>query len=202
MSDDQKNDFVLADNFKEKYSGYSDQEIKSILKNRDHYQPAAARAAVEEAIKRGIIFSEQDLFAEEYKSQPLRFSLFPVPEKDHSRHKLRNSLLRIVLFVGLIPMIHGMIIFRSIDANEEIMLILSGLIWMAFTGLLYKTRQNIFLYILFVIAFISLFYTVNHIINLRDPRFMDYLIPVVVYLLVFYFLTYLRVLRNHDFNME
>ena len=46
--------------FEEQFLDISDQEIVNILKMRKHYQPEAAQTAVNEALKRGIIHSEDD----------------------------------------------------------------------------------------------------------------------------------------------
>ena len=43
--------------FRKDIPEYSDERIIEILKQRDHYQAEAAQLAIEEAIKRGIIFS-------------------------------------------------------------------------------------------------------------------------------------------------
>ena len=57
--------------FKTLIPEYSDAELIKILKVRDHYQSEAIAIAVEEAIKRGIINSEQDLLAKEFREAPL-----------------------------------------------------------------------------------------------------------------------------------
>ena len=56
----------------------SDEEILVILKKRKQYQPEAAKLAIQEAIKRGLINSEQDLFSEKFQEQSSKSFLFPI----------------------------------------------------------------------------------------------------------------------------
>ena len=80
--------------FRKDIPEYSDEQLIAILKLRDHYQPEAAKLAVNEALKRGIINSEQDLLAEEYRCEPIKFSLFPEIKKKINRVKIRKSIAR------------------------------------------------------------------------------------------------------------
>jgi hypothetical protein len=54
-----------------------DGQLKDILKKRKLYQEAAAKAAIQEAINRSIISSEEDLYGPEYRHEPLKPKLFP-----------------------------------------------------------------------------------------------------------------------------
>ena len=55
---------------------YNNDELINVLKKRKQYQKEAAEVAIQEAIKRGLIYSEQDLFADEFQDKVNTFSIF------------------------------------------------------------------------------------------------------------------------------
>ena len=191
MAENQDNNFDLSDRYGEKYSRYSDAEIISILKKRHQYQPEATRTAIGEAIKRGIIHSEQDLFSDEFRPREQRFTLFPVPENDAGKQKLIRSILRVLIIAGMIPLIQGFMKLRIYETSEGILLISSGLVWITFIWLLHKTRKNMFFYFLFALILGSVFYTVNHFTGMKHAKIMDVFVSGIIHLLVVYFLTYI-----------
>jgi hypothetical protein len=192
MSDNQENSFDLADKYGEKYSRYSDAEIISILKKRDQYQPEAAKTAINEAVKRGIIYSDQDLLGEEFRTGKQDFTLFPVPEKDYGIKKLTNSILRILIIVGIIPLIHGFMKLRIYETNEGILMIVSGLIWITLSWLLHKTRKSIIAWIMLIIVFCSIGYTINQFAGKDFFKSMDIFVSGFVNLMLIYLVLYFR----------
>lgn len=195
MAENQDNNFDLSDRFGDKFTRYSDADIISILKKRNHYQPDAAKTAINEAIKRGIIHSEQDLVGEEYRPPVHRFTFFPVPENEYGKQKLGNSILRILVIVGIIPLIHGFIRLRKFETTEDILMIAMGLVWITVAWLMYKTRKTLFFYFLLLLIMGSAGYLVNHFINLNYVRMMDVFVSVLIILIVIYFLFYLKKVR-------
>ena len=99
-----------GNSFEYRLKEVSDEEIVSILRYRDHYQPQAVKAAVREALKRGIIESVDDLEKDEFKSQPIPSkSLFPISSVEAQNESLFKSLCRLCYVFGIVPAIFGVL---------------------------------------------------------------------------------------------
>ncbi len=194
MSEIQDNGYDLADKYGEKYSRYSDAEIIAILKKREHYQPDAAETAIREAIKRGIIHSEQDLLAEEYRATVPRFTLFPLPENERGKQKLGNSLLRILIISGVIPLIQGFVKIRGYETGEGVLMIVTGLAWITLAWLLHKTGKTWIAYVMLAVLACSIVYTVNHFTGKSLIKSMDLFLLAFVHVLLLYIVFYLSIL--------
>lgn len=94
--------------FLEKMEQLSDENLKEVLKSKSGYREEAYIAATQVAINRGIIKSDADLETEEYRElkKETRFQLFPIPHKKEQQQKVRRSLYRSLLIVGIIPLIY------------------------------------------------------------------------------------------------
>jgi len=141
MTENKSEDFPLTDKFGNIYTDYSDNDLVSILKKRDMYQAEAATSAIREAIRRGIIHSDQDLFDEKFRPQPSRFLLFPVPEKKHVQEKLTNSIIRTMVISGLIPLIEGVLKYRSGYPEKSMPVLIFALSWIILSLLLMLKRK-------------------------------------------------------------
>jgi hypothetical protein len=181
--------------FRTLFPQYNDEEIIKVLKKRKQYQKEAAELAIEEAIKRGLIHSEQDLFAEEYQEKAMPFSIFPTIENDRNRTKIRKSIARILLILGAIPIVWGTI--RIVDSNilEGILLIILGSIWIFAATKLLKEINLQKIYLMFVMLAVSVIYIVKLFISLKTQVLMDFLIPVTLYSFVVYGLLFIRRLK-------
>jgi hypothetical protein len=80
-------------------AGYTDDELRKVLKKRKLYQKEAAEFAIQEAIRRGIIYSDQDLFAKEFKDEPDKFSIFPSIENEKTSTKFKTSIFSFVTYI-------------------------------------------------------------------------------------------------------
>lgn len=87
----------------ERYSEYSDEHILKILKQRTYYIPEAAQLAIDEALKRGLIKSEQDLLSEAFRVEELKFSWFPKPVNKANGMKISRSIGRSLVFAAFCP---------------------------------------------------------------------------------------------------
>lgn len=177
-----------------KMSEYSDEEIISILGKHKLYEPEAQKIAIAEAIRRGIIYSEQDLFSENFKTQPLRFTLFPHPEKKETILKIVRSITRALLVAGVIPIIFGVLKFQVFKYAEGSALIFAGLVWITSAWVLFSRQEKKFLFPMFIIALFSTVYVARILLLLKGLRVMDYLVPVILFAVVLYCLLYLRAL--------
>lgn len=171
---------------------YSDERIVEILKQRDHYQPEAAKLAVDEAIKRGIIFSEQDLFSEDYKSKELGFSVFPPIKKEESRNKIRQSIARSLMICGVLSVAFGILQIYNGSSVEGGLIFVFGLVWVYCAAQLIKNYQKIFVYGILVEAIITMVYVVAKLVLMQRFVVFDYFVPGALFLLVVYGLFFLK----------
>jgi hypothetical protein len=177
-----------------KMSEYNDEEIISILQKHKLYEPEAQKIAIDEAIRRGIIRSEQDLFSENFKTEPSRFTLFPHPEKKETILKILKSLSRALLVAGVIPIVFGVLKFQVFKYAEGSALVLVGLIWITSAWIIFSRQDKRFWPPLLVIALLSALYVARILFLLKGLRVMDYVVPSILFLVIFYSLLYLRAL--------
>ena len=178
--------------FQSKYSDYSDDEILSVLKKRDHYQKAAAEAAVQEAIKRGIINSEQDLLSAEFTVKPMPFTLFPKIENEMARAKTLKSIGRSLIIIGAVPTIWGALKIYRGYLYEGLILLVLGLIWMAVSFQMMKTATSRGINALLVIFVAAVFYVSRLLWANVFTTVTDVFITSLFCLLILYGLLYWR----------
>jgi hypothetical protein len=184
--------------FAEIYAEYPDKEIIAILKKRKHYQEKAAKQAILEAIKRGLIHSEQDLFAEEYKVEPLKFSLIPTIENDTAANKIQKSLSRSLMILGLVPIIWGIIKIVYGNSLEGSLLVILGFIW---SYICYKQIKNIkpvYLNLLSLLLGGAVIYVWFNFAKRKGFPFMDIMVVGIVFGFVVYALLFLRKLYHRN----
>jgi len=139
----------------ERYSNYTDEQIFVILRNHKNYQSEAVDCAVKIAVERGIINSEQDLFASEYQqSKPIKMSFFPVGTDHYHQQRLFASILRFLYVISLLPIIYGFLKFGEGQLIHTIIGTSVGLAWFALCFLLKKTQKDIVI-LLLLLFFIS-----------------------------------------------
>ena len=179
--------------FYERYTGFSDQQIKEVLKNHKDYQEKAVNAAVKIAIERELIHSEQDLLAPEYQSQvAVGLSLFPEITIVYQYKKIVASIFRILFFASLVPIIFGVLKYAEGQMNMTFMGIGLGLAWLIITFILFKTRKLIVLFIqifMLMVVFISLGYRLFH---QEIFRVSDIAVLVIGTMMLLYMLLYLK----------
>ena len=132
--------------FKEKYSAYSDDRIKEILKNHKDYRQPAVNAAVQIAIERQLIHSEQDLMAPEFQSViPQGVSVFPVITNSYYYKRIVSSIFRVLFILGIIPIIFGVMKYADGKINLSVFALIIGSVWLLLTYLLLRTRRILIL---------------------------------------------------------
>ena len=182
--------------FKKLIPEANDEQIRDILKKRSHYQPEAAELAIQEAIKRGLIYSEQDLFAEEYKVEPLKFSLFPVIEDAGIRRKISRSICRALLFAGVIPVIYGVLRLKEQVYGEGSILIFVGLLWIFLSAWLMKKMQIRIVNLFFVLYLFSIIYVGTLLVKVGTFMVFDIFAFVAIFGFLLYGLLFLRRLNS------
>lgn len=187
---------VISPNYQHIIPQNSDEDIINILKKRKLYQKEAAEIAIQEAVKRGLIHSEQDLFAPEFETSKIEKSFFPQIENKTAHEKLVKSIARSLLIVGLIPAAWGIIKIIMGDYPEGIILTLGGVLWFYFSMLLLKQYSKRLLLSLFVLLLIAVFYTIKLFLLLPSFVFMDIFIPITLVSFIVYGLLFLHRLNS------
>lgn len=180
----------------EKFAGFDDEMLIGVLKKRAYYDPEAANAAIKEAIKRGIIHTEDDLLAPQYRDEPLRRSIFPAATLPQAKEKLIRSLSRIIMIAGLLPIIYGILKIAENHFTEAAVFIVFGLIWVGSAFLQMKEQKPAFFYTILVLTVIAFIYMVWFFIQVPVIRFMDLFVAVIIFGAVFYNLFYIKFLAK------
>lgn len=173
--------------FEEQFLDISDQEIVNILKMRKHYQPEAAQAAINEAQKRGIIHSEDDLLGEEFRPQGLgRPSFFPIGNTEAQNQAILNSLCRIMYGISLIPLIMTYYQFNNGKIISAILHLAAALIAMAVTYRLNRTKRSFLAHLLLAFNVPVMGYAIYLLSEKGIPTTMDAVATAVVLLTILY----------------
>lgn len=179
--------------FYERYSDYSDSQIKAILKNHRNYQEPAVGAAVKIAIERQLIHTEQDLLGPEYQSTlSAGLSVFPEITDAYQYKKVVASIFRVLFFMALIPIIFGALKYSEGQLNMTYIGAGLGIIWAILTFLLLKTERMLIANIQILLILLALF-GIGYSILLQDTfRIVDLIVLVIGTMLALYFLLYLK----------
>lgn len=179
-----------------KAAGYTDDEILDALKKRDRYEPAAVKIFVDEAVKRGLIHSEQDLFSPGFACEPRRLSLFPVPENRDIQRRIIRSFSRTLMIAGAIPILAGV---KEIAENQliyGIVMIIAGIIWVAAAFVIFRQQRREPWMVMLALALIGCVFAGWQIFSANNSKIMDYAVFIVISGVLFYALFYLRKLLN------
>lgn len=182
----------IENDFRKDIPNSSNEQLIDILKKRDHYQQEAAELAIKEAIERGIICSEQDLFAQKYKVEELKTSLFPRIEKGENKQMIRRSIARSLLICGVMPVVYGLVQMNSSSVFEGAAILFFGLFWMASSAQLIRSFQNILVIFLIIESIGGFLYIAGKLLLKGNPVFMDFFIPFMLCMLVLYGLLFLK----------
>lgn len=188
----QKQQSHTKSDFRKDIPKYSDERIVEILKQRKHYRPEAAKLAIEEALKRGIIFSEQDLFSEKYKVDELNTSLFPKIKDTKTQNRIRKSIARSLVICGVLPMVFGLVQINAKNSLEGSLMLLFAVLWIYFSAQLIRGYNKLFFFSLLGGTFLSLAYVFTKLVLLPGFVFMDFFIPAVLIALLTYGLLFVK----------
>ncbi len=182
--------------FEKIIAGYSDNELRTVLKKRSHYRKEAADFAIQEAIRRGLIYSEQDLFASEYKLEKEKFSVFPNIDNEKIRNKYKKSISRSLMLLGVVPLILGGIKIFKTQSIEGILIFVFGAVW-SFSSFKLMQAINIKLINLLILLYVvAVAYLVKTIIEVHFLSTIDILVMLMAVLSVLYGIGFLRSLRD------
>lgn len=185
-----------VEHFRNVMKAHTDDELTEVLRKRKQYQPEAEKQAVLEAIGRGIINSEQDLLSEKFAETPRKFELFPQIKNITARNKLKRSIARGLLLVGIIPIVWGLRTWGGVSVTESLLVIFYGLIWCTVAFALWR-KNNVFLsYSLLFLLVPGLVYLVRTMLKNPFHPAYEILVPVVLIAFIFYGVGYLRKLKD------
>jgi hypothetical protein len=181
------NDNLDTNSFEYKLKQMSDDELVSILRYREEFQPHAVNKAIKEAISRGIISSVEELESDEFKPQqiPPR-SLFPLANTFAQNMMILKSLCRIFFGYGIIPILYGVFRFRESNYTLSALAITIGIIILAVAYQLNKTAKQIYAIMMMAVNLPAIAVVVYFLIKKGTPTAMDIVATAVVLLILIY----------------
>ncbi|MBN1927057.1 MAG: hypothetical protein JW798_14590 [Prolixibacteraceae bacterium] len=176
----------------------SNEEIISILRYREHFQPHAVKAAIKEALKRGIINSIDDLDKDEFKPQALPpRSLFPISLNDKQNLAIFKSLCRVFYGFGLIPVIMGIFLITEGSYLFAVSVILIGLFIIIVTYQLERQKKPFLSQVLLAMNIPAMGFAIFKLTATGNPTTMDTVAAVIIILVFLYTSFYLNKLTAH-----
>ncbi len=179
--------------FHERYLSYTYIQIKEILENHKDYQEPAVTAAVQIAIERRLINSEQDLFAPEFQSAtPHGVKIFPVITNSYYYKKTVASIFRVLFIVGIMPLIFGLMKYAEGKITMTITALIVGSVWLLLTFFLLRTKriQIIFLQLILLVLTIS---SIAYSLIVQEVfHRVDMAILIIGFFISLYLLLYLK----------
>jgi hypothetical protein len=182
--------------FRKRIAACSNEELKEILRKRMHYIPEAAQFAIGEAIKRGIISSEQDLLAPEYRTSEPGFTWFPRIADLKQRARIRKSISRSLMFAGFIPTVFGLMEVLEHNLSEGLLIMAFGLLWMFMAIQLFRFYNRYYVFMLLFENLAGTFYAVYRLMEKGATTALDYFAIGAFFLLVTYGLLFMKLMRR------
>ena len=179
--------------FYERYSNFTDIQILEILKNQKDYQESARNAAIQIAVERQLIHSEQDLLAPEFQSsKDTKLPLFPPAPNVYHYNRLVGSIFRFLLIFSLLPVVYGVLKYSEGQIDQAILGIGIGAIWFLGVTLFKTSKKVVFFILLLVLLILSGALTGLKLIGQDHLKVLDIIMFVIGLLLPAYFLFYAK----------
>ena len=188
-------EFPDKESLKSRYEEYSDDQLLEVLRNRNNYQGDAVGIAMEIAINRKLIHSEQDLLSLEFnakKSHP--FQLFPQLSSEVQTQKVLKSLFRILYLITLFPLIFGVLKYSEGRVIDAIVYGVIGVLWAVLAIGLEQKQNNTRSSILLILFISTIFYAAWSEVQISKFVRIDWVISVVSISLIMYSLLYIHIL--------
>lgn len=194
-SDTRNNDD--GNSFEYRLREVSNEEIINILRYRNHYQPHAIKAAIKEALKRGIIQTVDDLDKDEFLPFPVQaWSLFPLGTTKAHTLALFKSLCRTYYGMALIPLIYGIFALFRGNFAPGIATLLAGLIIIFLVRQLEKNTKPFIAHLLLAINVPVIGYAIYYLSTNGNQNTMDAVAIAIVVLVLLYISFYINKLSS------
>jgi hypothetical protein len=180
-----------GNSFEYRLKEVSDEEIVSILRYRDHYQPHAVKAAIREALKRGIIESLEDLEKEEFTPQAIPRSLFPISSVESQNVSIFRSLCRICYGFGIIPSVYGIFQIINHRLTLGIIALAIGISIIFITFKLEKERKQFLSQLLLFFNVPAVCYAIYRLSSSEFFSKMDMVVAIVLIIILLYTTLYI-----------
>jgi hypothetical protein len=187
-----------GNSFEYRLKEVSDEEIVSILRNREHYQPQAVKAAIREAIKRGIIESIEDLEKDEFKPQSIPKSIFPISMVKSQNEAIFKSLCRICYFFGGIPIVMGFFQIANHHLTIGIFALAFGISMVYLTYKLEKERKPFLSQLMLFLNIPAIGFAIYRLNSLESLLKMDVFVIAVTIIVLLYTTLYIYKLILHS----
>jgi hypothetical protein len=193
-SDDKNN----GNSFEYRLREVSDEEIITILKYREHYQQHAVKAAIREALKRGIIESVDELKGKKFQAQePAPKSLFPLSRYENQNVAIFKSLCRIFYGVGIIPVLYGIIQLTGSISTRAIGATLTGIIFIFLAYKLERTQKVIFSNLILAFNLPAVGFVFYYVSTKGASTTMDLVAIIIILVVLLYISMYAYKLVKH-----
>jgi hypothetical protein len=196
-----ENENENENSFEYKLAEVSDEEIISILRYKEHFHKKAVKAAVKEALHRGIINSVDDLEKKKFQPQPLQpKTIFPIGTSDAYTIRIFKSLCRIAYGFGLLPIIYATFQFLHHNYINGITASLAGFAIFFIVYKLDTTLSRQYSNYLLLLNIGAAIIAILHLKSLGAPTAMDGFAISIVVIVILYITFYLRKLTHYFYK--
>lgn len=183
------------ENLEKRIRSLNDADLLQVLKLRDSYTPEAATIAIEEALSRGLIGSEEDL--EQAQFQPDATpgkSIFPYLNEKKQFQRVFSSLIRLLYLVAVLPLLFGVLMLTDHQFVNAVSFLVVGGAWLTFSVLANKYKDSRFPLVLILVLLSGIALTLSDNYLLTRLHLTDFVVIGLAIAIMIYILLYLRVL--------
>lgn len=189
------------ENLESRICSLNDIDLRKLLSLKDLYQNEAVKIAIQEAIKRGIIVSEDDLNLPEFNSAKKTIkSIFPKLNNELQLKKVFSSIVRILLIISIFPILLGSLKLVEHQTQYGFGLLMFGVAWLSLNLYLQKSRNHQVPIGLIVIFLLGISFVFFNQVRFYSFQIIDLVIWGLCIFVILYLLVYLKVLLSSKEN--
>lgn len=183
------------ENLEKRIRSLNDADLLQVLKLRDSYTPEAATIAIEEALSRGLIGSEEDLEQAQFQPDAThRKSIFPYLNEKKQFQRVFSSLIRLLYLVAVLPLLFGVLMLTDHQFVNAVSFLVVGGAWLTFSVLANKYKDSRFPLVLILVLLSGIALTLSDNYLLTRLHLTDFVVIGLAIAIMIYILLYLRVL--------
>ncbi|HKJ43970.1 MAG TPA: hypothetical protein VKA27_17875 [Sunxiuqinia sp.] len=177
----------------------NNEELIELLKLRDLYQPEAVEIGIAESLLRGIIQSEEDLKLPRFQpDERHKKSLFPHLNSASQFEKAFNSMIRILYFTAIIPLLFGILKFIEGDIVFSVTLLGLGGLWVYLSIQLQKKKHPGIPWALIVVFLLGIGSVLTKMEVSSTLELEDFIVIALAFITELYVLLYIRILTIRE----